>query len=480
MSSTSATSNPVTIANGAAGAAGGSVINVAQLVSQLVQATQAPQQNIINKRTTEVTTQISAVAQLKSALSTFQSSLGALDTQSAFNAQIATSSDSTAFTAAVTSGAPVGTYNVTIDHLASAQQLLSGKFTGDGTTTVGTGTLHLSLGATGFDVTITNADETLNGIAAAINSASGNPGITATVLQGTDGAHLVLSSTQTGAANTIEVTETDSGGALAALTYGSGNTGNYTEQSQALDAAFSISGVAGTSPTNTVTTALNGVTLNLLKPTATGAGTTPPTLSVLTDTGTIENNIKAFVTAYNTLAGTFSSLGSFDATSKSAGPMLGDPLLSGLKSQIQHALYNVVKTGSSTYNTLASIGITSNSDGTLKLDMSKLGSTLSTNFSSVSELFSGENGVATSLNSLITQNLATKGAVTSRSQTLINQENDLTKQSNDLNDQMTALSASLTLQYSHLNTLLSSLQTTSAYLTQALASLPSVQSSKNG
>jgi len=83
------TSNPVTIANGTAGAAGGSVINVAQLVSQLVQATQAPQQNIINKRTTEVTTQISAVGQLKSALSTFQSALSALDTQSSFNAQIA-------------------------------------------------------------------------------------------------------------------------------------------------------------------------------------------------------------------------------------------------------------------------------------------------------------------------------------------------------------------------------------------------------
>ena len=106
MSSTSVTSNPVTIANGTAGAAGGSVINVAQLVSQLVQATQAPQQNLINARTTAVTTQISAVGQLKSALSTFQSSLGALDTQSAFNAQMATSSDESLFTATVSSGAP--------------------------------------------------------------------------------------------------------------------------------------------------------------------------------------------------------------------------------------------------------------------------------------------------------------------------------------------------------------------------------------
>src|SRR5581483_6310287 len=184
MSSTSSTSNPVTIANGTAGAAGGSVINVSQLVSQLVQATEAPQQNLIAKQMASVTTDISAVGTLKSALSTFQSSLSALDTQSSFNAQMAVSSDTNAFTATITSGAPVGTYNIAIDHLASAQQLLSGPFTGDGTATVGTGTLHLSLGSSSFDVTITSADESLNGIAASINSATDNPGITATVLQG--------------------------------------------------------------------------------------------------------------------------------------------------------------------------------------------------------------------------------------------------------------------------------------------------------
>jgi len=477
MTSTSSTSNPVTIANGTSGAAGGSVINVSLLVSQLVQATQTPQQNLINSHMQSVTTEISAVGTLKSALSSFQSALSALDTQSAFNVQMATSSDTSLFTATVTSGAPVGTYSVTVGNLASAQQLLSGAFTGTGATTVGTGTLQLSLGGTSFQVNITSADETLNGIAAAINSASDNPGITATVLQGNDGAHLVLSSTQTGAANTLQVSETDSGNALAALTYSSGNTTHYTEQSQAQDAAFSISGVPGTSPNNTVTTALDGVTLNFLAPTGTGPA---PSLTVLTDTGTIENNVKAFVTAYNTLAGTLASLDSYDSTTKSAGPMMGDALLSGVKSQIQHSLYSVVNTGSSTYNTLASIGITSNSDGTLSLNNSKLATALAANFSAVSQLFSGTSGIATSLNSLITQNLATKGAVTSRSQTLINQENDLTKQTNDLNSQMTALSASLTQQYSALNTLLSSLQTTSAYLTQALASLPQVQARSNG
>ena len=85
------------------------------------------------------------------------------------------------------------------------------------------------------------------------------------------------------------------------------------------------------------------------------------------------------------------------------------------------------------------------------------------------------NGVASVLNSQITNDLATTGSVGTYAQTLTTQENALTTQSNTLNTQMAALTASLTQQYASLNTLLSSLQSTSSYLTQAFASLPKVQ-----
>jgi len=479
MSTTSATGTaPVSIASSSsAAAAGGSVINVSSLVSQLVAATQAPQQALITTQTQAVTTQISSLGTLKSALSTFQSSLSALDAPSAFNAQAATSSNTTVFTATVGSGAPVGTYNVTVSALAQAQQLLSKSSFGDGTTTIGTGTLQVSLGGTNFNVAITSGNDSLDGIAAAINSASGNPGITATVLQGSSGAQLLLSSTQSGATNTIQVSETDAGNALAALTYSSTATTNYTVQSKAQDASFSIAGVAETSPNNTVTSALSGVTLDL---TGLTTATGPVTLTVSTDTSTIESNISAFVSAYNTLAGSFSSLGGYDAASGTAGPMMGNALLTGIKNQIQSALYSVVNTGSSTYNSLASVGITTNSDGTLSLNQNTLSTALATNFSAVSSLFSGTNGVAANLNSQITTALAANGAIATDSQTLVTQENSLSKQTTALNAQMAALSASLTQQYSALNTLLSSLQTTSAYLTQAFASLPQVQATPNG
>ncbi len=477
-STTGTATQPVSIAsNSSADAAGGSVIDVSSLVSQLVAATQAPQEALISNQTQAVTTQISSLGTLKSALSTFQSSLSALDTPDAFGAQTANTSNQSVFTATANAGAPVGTYAVTVSQLAQAEQLLSGSFTGDGTAAIGTGTLQLSLGSTSFTVDVGSSDDSLDGIASAINSAAGNPGITATVLQGSGNtAYLLLSSSLTGAANTITVTETDSSGALSALTYSSASPGSYTQQSQAQDASYSIAGVAATSPSNTISNALPGVTLDLTGTTATG---TSATLSVSTDTATIESNVSAFVSAYNTLAGTFSSLGGYDSSTDTAGPMMGSALLSSIESQVQNALYSVVDTGSSTYNSLASVGIMANSDGTLSLDEGTLSNALATNFTAVSGLFSGASGVATTLNTAITQALSSNGSIASTSQTLDDQETALTQQSNQLSQQMAALSASLTQQYSSLNTLLSSLQTTSAYLTQAFATLPLVQGVPN-
>jgi len=474
-SSVSNNSGPVVsvASDSSAGAAGGSVINVSSLVSQLVAATQAPQQALIANQTQEVTTQISALGTLKSALSTFQSSLTALDTPSAFQLQAATSSDPTAFSAAAGPGAPSGTYSVSISQLAQAQQLLSGPL--DSSTPPGAGTLSLTLGSTSFKVTVA-ATDTLTNIAAAINSAAGNPGISATVLQGADGAHLLLSSALTGATDTISASETDGGTALAGLTYDTGNTANYTQEAAAQDAAFSISGVNFTSSTNTVTSAMSGVTLNLM---STTDATTPASFTVSTDTSTLESNISDFVTAYNALQSSFASLGSFDATSGTAGPMMGSAVLTGIQNQVQRALYSIVDTGSPTYNTLASIGITTQRDGSLSLNSATLSAALGTNFSAVSKLFSSTSGVATSLNAQITTALGANGSLTSAGKTLTDRENALTDKSNQLSAQMDALTASLTKQYAALNTLLSSLQSTSAYLTQAFASLPKVQSQQS-
>jgi len=483
-------SSVVSIASGtSAGAAGGSVINVSALVSELVSATQTPQQNLINSQQQTVTTHISALGTLKSALSTFQQSVTALATPSAFASVYATSSNTAAFSATAAAAATPGNYSVSVTQLASAQQILSSKFTGGASADIGTGTLQVSLGSSSFSVDVTSSGDTLTGIAAAINAASDNPGVTAAVVQGTDGAHLLLSSTQTGASNTITVSETDSGTGLAALTYdGSGTNTNYSVQSKALDAEYSIAGVAASNSTNTVADAIPGVTLNLLGLTTTTTGTgasatttdTPATMTVTSNTSQIQSNVNAFVSAYNTLMQAFQSLGGYDSTSKSAGPLMGSGLLSGLQSQIKSAIFGIVNSGSSTYNSLASVGITSNSDGTISANTATLASALSSNFTAVSNLFSGTHGVASGLNTQITADLSSSGAIAQNSTSLQKQSTALDDKTTALTAQMTALTASLTQQYSALNNLLSSLQTTSAYLTQAFAALPSNQSKSGG
>src|SRR5215472_19272610 len=98
------TSSPVSVAaSSSAQAAGGSVIDVSSLVSQLVSASRAPKDAIISQQTQAVTTQISALGTLKGALSTFQDSLSTIDTPSAFNAEVANTSNSAVFTASATS-----------------------------------------------------------------------------------------------------------------------------------------------------------------------------------------------------------------------------------------------------------------------------------------------------------------------------------------------------------------------------------------
>ena len=462
------------------GATGGSVIDVSSLVSQLVTATYANQVANNASQTAAVTAQISALGSLKSALSTFQGALAALDTPASFNALTASSSDQSAFTATADSSAVAGTYSVGISQLAQAQQLVSTAFTAGSNATIGTGTLTLSLGGQSTNITIDSTDNTLAGIASAINSATGNPGITATLVQGLDGAHLgARLGTDGHAGNTIQAERRRCRrwrSCTACLQWNRPrhlHPGIHAPQGIAI---VNIAGISYQSASNTVTGAISGVTLNL---SATTTATSNATVTVANDTATAASNISNFVGAYNTLVQQFSSLGGYDASTGTAGPMLGNALLSGLENQIGNVVHGLISGGSSGDNSLASIGVTTQSDGTLALSASALQNALSSNFSAVSQLFSSSNGIAAQLNTQLTSALASSGPVNSYSQTLVQQNSALTDQSTNLTNEENALTASMTQQFSALNTLLSSLQTTSAYLTQAFANLPKVGGNDN-
>jgi len=457
--------NSVSAATNAGTGVGGSVLDVQGLVSQLIAADRAPFDQQIKTATTRVTTQISALGTLKGALSDFQTALDKLKSTDSATLRAATTSQDAGFTASATGKASAGSYSIEVTKLAQAQQIASGPFASGPTQTVGTGSLTLSVAGQSFTVDIDSAHSALQDIRDAINDASGNPGIQATLINSADGSRLVLTSSSTGAASAISVVGS---GALTGLNYSNAVPGSYTVLAAAQDAVVKVAGFTVTSASNTLSNAIDGVTLNL---TAAAPGN-PHTLSITNDTKAVTAEVQSFVTAYNALATQIAKLRSYDAGTQTAGPMLGDSLVTGLESQIRRTLSSAVSGISGPYQTLSSIGVATQADGTLALSPSKLENALDADFNSVGNLFSGPNGVATQLDGQISTTLESGGAIEARSKRLIQQQSDISDQQNALDDRMTKLQETYLQQFTALDTLLSSLQTTSAYLSQQIANLP--------
>jgi flagellar hook-associated protein 2 len=450
------------------GIVGGSQINVQSLVSQLVAAERKPLDDQVARATTKVTTQISATSALLGALSAFQSQLNALKTTTVFSGRTASSTDPDIATATATNSAVPGRYDIQVQQLASAQQISSSAFAGGSSTVVGTGQLTISLGATSFNVNITSPNNTLADIRSAINSATDNPGVTATIINASDGAHLVLTSTKTGAANAIQVTQS---GTMGQLEYTTTNQANYTQLRQATDARVVVAGYTTTSPTNVIENVIEGVSLNLV---SAEEGTTV-SIDVTYDKNAAKEKVKQFVQAYNSLRSVLNALGGYNSTTKVAGPMLGDALLSGIDSEIRRTLSEpVAAAGGGAVQTLADIGITtSEKDGTLKVDDGKLSAALDSNFDAVSRLFGAEQtGVAARLYTQLGDRLADGAGIDMRSESLQTQKRALEKKAADINARMAIVQQTYLKQFTRLDTLLSSLSATSSYLGQQIDSLP--------
>lgn len=448
------------------GIVGGSTIDVQSLVSQLVAAERKPLDDQLARAVTKNATQISATSALLGALSSFQSALNGLRTTTAFSGRSTTSTDADIVTATATANAVPGRYDIQVEQLASAQQISSAAFAEGGSTVVGNGSLTLSLGGTSFTVTVGEPANTLADIRNAINSATDNPGISASIINAADGAHLVLTSSKTGAENAIQVTQS---GSLEQLEYTPTNQANYTQLRAAQDALVNVAGYATTSPNNVVAGVIDGVSLNL----ASAAPGTTVSVEIGYNKTAAKDKVNSFVTAYNALRSMLTRLGGYDSASKTAGPMLGDSLLSSIDAEIRRTLSSPVSEAGEAVQTLASIGITTQKDGTLSVDATKLDDALAKNFDGVSRLFgNAETGIAAKLHKQIGDRLADGAGIDTRNESLVSERRALEKKQTDIDLRMSMVRQTYLKQFTRLDTLLSSLSATSAYLSQQIDSLP--------
>jgi flagellar hook-associated protein 2 len=445
----------------------GSGLDVDSLVSQLVAAKRKPQQDQITNQATKANTQISALGQVSAALSALQSALSPLSDGTALSAHSVAVGDSDVLSATARSDAVNGSYSLVISKLAGAMKASSGAFT-DSSTTVGTGTLTIAVGDAQMSLDIDSAHASLASIRDAINSSQDNPGVSATIVTGTDGAHLVLRGTRTGADNGFSVSSSGGDGGLASLNYDpAASSGNgLTVIDAAQDAQYTIDGLPGHSAGNSISTAIDGLTLNL-------AAEGSSTVTVNSDTAKATSAITNLVNTYNSFVGIYQNLTRYDSTTGTAGALIGDATINSIKSTLA-----AVFGGTANGGTLSGIGVALQVDGTLKLDSGKLSSALSDGGASVQALFGGTDGFAGKLDSALDKWVGSQGILDTRTDNLNQQLSDLGDRQTELDSRMDALTTRYTRQFSTLDTLLTKLNSTSSYLTQQFDALTAANKNK--
>lgn len=406
----------------------GSNLDVKGLVSQLMAVESQPLTTLSQKEASYLA-KVSAFGSLKGSLSSFQSALDALRSPAKFQGVTATASDSTILSGTATSKAVPGTYSVEVTKLAQAQtiattgqasstapigdgakttisfqfgsiaggKLSSGIYASDPAATPPAPTFTQNPDQAGGSIVIDSTNNSLQGIRDAINKA--NLGVTATVVS--DGSatpqHLVLTSNKTGLKQSMKITvDRDPAAPVDStlsdlLAYDPAGTQRMTQSSAAQDTALTVNGIAVTSSDKSVSEAIQGVTLSVSK-----IGTS--SVTVARDTNAIQNSVNSLVKAYNDLDKTIKSLTSYDAATKTGGPLLGESSVRGVQTEIRGMLGQPIAGAAGAFNNLTQIGVSFQKDGTLAVDSTKLTKAMTSNFDDIAGLFAS---IGTTTDSLV-------------------------------------------------------------------------------
>lgn len=472
----------------------GSGLDVNSIVTQLVALERQPIEKL-QADATAIQTKLSSFGLLQSYTSNVRDIADRLAQPSFWTATTASSADPASITASSTSTATAGSYAVQVTTLAQAQGLYSKAYT-DSATAVGTGTLHIDLGTwntgltaftpdatkTGLDLTIGIGENTLAGIKTKINAA--NAGVTASIVSDSSGARLVLRSTATGAKSAVRITAVDDDAnntdalGLSALAFNPATTAGQMTQSQAAkDTLATINGLPVTSTTNLLTNVIDGVTLTLSKET-----TSAVTINVGLDTNTLRQAVKDFAKAYSDINGYILSQTKYDATTKKAAALQSDRSTLTLQSNLR-SVFLGSNSASPMYASLSAIGVELQSDGSLKVNDTKLTAAM-VNPTEVAKLFSStasadpaQQGFAVRVKTLASQMIASDGAITMRTQSLRDSiKRNQTDQAN-LEDRVALTKARLLKQYGALDTQLSQMSGIGSSLTQSLTAIANLSTS---
>jgi flagellar hook-associated protein 2 len=446
-------------------ATSGQGFDVASTVTQ-IQASEAAIETPWKSQLTALQAQDTVFTSLGSDLSTLTTSLQALTDFTGVMAQKQGSSsnpDVLSLTSA-NSTATAGSHTVVVNSLAQTSSEYSDAVSGSDTL-AGSLTIQVGSGAS-QTITVDSSSNTLSSLAAAINSA--DVGVTASIISDSSGSRLSLVSGTSGAGGQLTVS-----GALSDATTGT-NVGFNTGQS-GVDVSLKVDGISLSSASNTVSTAIPGVTFQLLS----AAVGSPVQVEITNDNTAIETAFSSLVTAYNAVVKDLSTQEGKDA-SGNAEPLYGSPTLALIQGQLSSGLLSGAASGG--LSGVMQLGISFNNDGTLSLNTDTLDAELNSNFSDVTGFLqnSGSFGqsFASILNNLGTQ--APNGAVYLAQQQNSAQEAALNQSISDEDTRLAAQKISLTDELNTANQILQSIPSQLNEVDEMYSAFTGYNSSQNG
>lgn len=443
----------------AASLGAGSGIDIPKLVDDLANASREPKVSRITELTKQNQARISALGLARSNLDGFADSLEQLIADGSLSST-PTVSDESVLSATARAGLNADSFSATVvvNSLARAQTSYSGVVA-DPKAAIGAGTLTLSAGGADYAITIGSANNSLEGLAEAINASGG--GVTATIVSDTGGSRLVLKG-QSGEANGFTLTA-DAGAdpGLAAFSDGGGLTLGQT----ATNANFTIDGVAYSRASNIIDNIVPGISLTLKK----AAPGQPVDIGASRPLEAIRQTVSDFVAVYNQLK---------QSLSDAIGQTGSGSTLRALERELT-GLIGATLTSGSGISKLSDIGLYVNKDGQLAVDNSKLEKALSTDAGAVEALFNPRRdathttitdpGIAGVLDAIRDSAVATNGAIGQVSKTLDDKSKSLADQLSKVEEREDAYRKRLDKKYSALDVRLNALKATQTYLQQQIA-----------
>ena len=455
----------------------GSGIDTKSLVSSLIDAQFGPKTQALTAKKDLLTSQISALSQLRSGLTGFSTALTTLVSGGTLSTQ-PVSADTSVLNVGLLPGASISGLSATVEvkQLATAQVVTSGVVA-DRTAPFGKGTLTITLGTATYDtndvptgfapkagttpvtVTIGDGQNSLNGIASAINAAKA--GVTATVITDSTGSRLsIKGSTGAEQAFTIDVTEDAAAPGLSALAFNTGAQA-MTLTGKSVDAIVALDGVSVRRANNSISDLVTGVKLDLVKaaPGQTIAiNTSPPTAA-------LSQAVTDIVDTYNQLIGIAKT-----DTDASSGVLRADNGVKELMRQLRELTSRDLNPsgGTDEIKTLAQIGVKTNRDGTLSVDATVLQKALQDSGPIVEKMIN--TGLGTALRDISLALTGPNGALTSSQSGYGRLQKTIADQQAKIETDSAAMRDRLTRQYASMDARVSAYKATMSFLDQQIKS----------